>query len=67
MGKEDMDNLVAVFSLLLKWDRQQNPENYKRKNIPEINYEPSEGKDSEAQANKAFDVLFEEMEKNSKK
>jgi len=30
MSKEDMDNLVAVFSLLLKWDRQQNPENYKR-------------------------------------
>lgn len=32
IDKEGMDNLVAVFSLLLKWDRQQNPENYKRKN-----------------------------------
>jgi hypothetical protein len=29
MTKEDMDNLVAVFSLLLKWDKEQNPENYK--------------------------------------
>lgn len=31
ISKEDRDNLVAVFSLLLKWDRQQNPENYKEK------------------------------------
>lgn len=29
LSKEDMDELVAVFSLLLKWDREQNPENYK--------------------------------------
>lgn len=30
LDKEDIDELVAVFSLLLKWDREQNPENYKR-------------------------------------
>lgn len=30
IDKEGMDNLVAVFSLLLKWDKEQNPENYKK-------------------------------------
>jgi hypothetical protein len=35
LNKEDMDNLVAVFSLLLKWDVEQNPHLYKkRKNSP---------------------------------
>ena len=33
LDKEDMDNLVAVFSLLFKWDKEQNPENYR--NLPE--------------------------------
>ena len=31
LSKEDIDELVKVFSLLLKWDREQNPENYRRK------------------------------------
>lgn len=30
IDNEGMDNLVAVFSLLLKWDKEQNPENYKQ-------------------------------------
>lgn len=30
IDKEGMDNLVAVFKLLLEWDRKQNPENYKK-------------------------------------
>lgn len=29
LSEDDMDNLVAVFTLLLKWDKEQNPENYK--------------------------------------
>jgi hypothetical protein len=66
MSKDDMDNLVAVFSLLLKWDKKQNPENYKRQNNPEINYKHIKGEDSEAGVNKAFDILFEEVEKADK-
>ncbi len=35
LNKEDKDNLVAVFSLLLKWDIEQNPHLYKKsKNSP---------------------------------
>lgn len=30
IDKEGMDNLVAVFSLLLKWDREQNPHLYQK-------------------------------------
>jgi hypothetical protein len=34
IDKEGMDNLVAVFSLLLKWDREQNPHLYQKIKIP---------------------------------
>ena len=30
LSEEDMDKLVAVFTLLFKWDKEQNPENYKK-------------------------------------
>ncbi len=33
IDKEGMDNLVAVFSLLLKWDREQNPHLYQKEKI----------------------------------
>ena len=39
LGKEDLDQLVAVFSLLLKWDMEQNPDLYKKKIPTEINKE----------------------------
>jgi hypothetical protein len=29
LSEDDMDKLVAVFTLLFKWDKEQNPENYK--------------------------------------
>lgn len=32
LSEDDMDKLVAVFTLLFKWDREQNPENYKKEN-----------------------------------
>lgn len=31
LSEDDMDNLVAIFTLLFKWDREQNPENYENK------------------------------------
>lgn len=65
ISKEDMDNLVAVFSLLLKWDRKQNPHLYKKS--PEISYEYVESKDGNRNVDKAFDILFEEVEKTAKK
>ena len=39
LDKEDLDQLVAVFSLLLKWGMEQNPDLYKKKNPTEINKE----------------------------
>ena len=43
---------------------KQNQENYKRKKSPKISYECVESEDSEVRINKAFDILFEEVEKN---
>ena len=64
MSKEDMDNLVAVFSLLLKWDRKQNPHLYKKS--PEVSYEYIDGKDSNRNVEKAFDIIFEKVDKRGK-
>ena len=39
LSEEDLDNLTKVFSMLLKWDMEQNPHLYKKKNPTEINKE----------------------------
>ncbi|MCC7004973.1 hypothetical protein IT397_03595 [Candidatus Nomurabacteria bacterium] len=39
LNDEDLDNLTKVFSLLLKWDMEQNPHLYKKENSTEINKE----------------------------
>ena len=39
LSEEDLDNLTKVFSMLLKWDMEQNPDLYKKKKPTEINKE----------------------------
>ncbi len=43
LNEDDMDKLVAVFTLLFKWDKEQNPENYKKINKEDDNYSRVQG------------------------
>ena len=66
-GWEATHNLLGAFDWLLKQEMKQNPENYKRKKSPKINYKYVDHKDSEARINTAFDILFSEVEGNKAK